>query len=319
MMSRVKKERLKKGSIFVPLIFSFGAKLEDLPMETFLHDPTKVSNALRTIQNYFRTDGIFTYGDGQLLPEALGCVCRGTAAVKDGPVLNPDRADDVERRLDEILQHERVSIAIEVTKRLNMLLPDTLLAGLLTGPVTLATRLTGVSGEEALGQPKLISLTTKAALTFTRALGDTGIDILIVSEDALPPIDANLARVLPRVYSPIWNTAKYYGFPALLMVREFSTENVAALRRVVDGLVFPADTEPEIWRKLRKVSFSMPVSVMEKSPEEVTAYLVQSGIDEARQGSSLFLVTTDAEIPASVHKESMIRGIQTIRDHLRGA
>ena len=84
-MSRVKRERLKKGSVFVPLIFAFGAKLEDLPMEAFLHDPTKVSNALHTIQKYFDADGIFTYGDEQLLPEALGSICRGAATVMDGP------------------------------------------------------------------------------------------------------------------------------------------------------------------------------------------------------------------------------------------
>ena len=39
-MSRVKSDRLKKGSIFIPLIFSFGAKLEELPLEAFVQDPT---------------------------------------------------------------------------------------------------------------------------------------------------------------------------------------------------------------------------------------------------------------------------------------
>ena len=53
-MSRNKKERLKRGRIFVPLIFSFGAALEDLPLEEFLGDPTKISNTLRLIQNYFQ-------------------------------------------------------------------------------------------------------------------------------------------------------------------------------------------------------------------------------------------------------------------------
>jgi len=313
-MARAKKERLKKGNLFLPLIFSFGAVLEDLPLEVFCHDPTKVSNALRTIHEYFGTDGIFTYGDEQLLPACVGFLCGCPGSTK----VTPDRLCDVENSLEDIFKHGRLPIALDVTKRLQILLPETLLAGLLTGPVTLATRLTGLSAAEVLMHPKLISVSTKAALMFARALGDVGIDILIISEDTLPPLDADPARILTRAYSPIWNTAAYYGYPALLMLREFARENVAPLRRIVDSLVFPANMEPEVWRQFRKVSFSIPVSLMERPPEEIVASLARSGIGEAMGTSSLLLVTTDGEIPADVDKESMIRGVQAVRDHLRG-
>ena len=72
-MSRGKRERLKKGGLFVPLIFSFGAVLEDMPLKEFLEDPTKLSNTLRTIQNYFQVDGVVCYGDTTVLAESLGC------------------------------------------------------------------------------------------------------------------------------------------------------------------------------------------------------------------------------------------------------
>jgi hypothetical protein len=312
-MARAKKERLKKGNLFLPLIFSFGAVLEDLPLEVFCHDPTKVSNALRTIHEYFGTDGIFTYGDEQLLPACVGFLCGCPGSTK----VTPDKLCDVENSLEEILKHGRLPIALDVTKRLQILLPKTLLAGLLTGPVTLAARLTGLSAAEVLMHPKLISVSTKAALLFARALGDVGIDILIISEDTLPPLDTDLLRILTRAYSPIWNTAAYYGFPALLMLREFSKENVPSLQRIVDTLVFPADMEPEVWRNFRKVSFSIPVSLIKRPTEEIVTYLDRSGIGKAMESSCLFFVTTDKEIPADVDKESMIRGIQVVRDHLR--
>jgi uroporphyrinogen-III decarboxylase len=314
-MARVKKERLKKGNIFVPLIFSFGAILEDLSMEVFLQDPTKVSNALRTIHQYFGTDGIFAYGDDQLLRTSLGCLCGCTG----NETVSPDRLCAVENRLEEMLGQGRLPIALDVTKRLQMLLPETLLTGLLTGPVTLAAQLTGFSAAEVLAHPKLISVSTKATLMFARALGDMGIDILIVSEDALPPLDGDLSRLLTRAYSPIWNTAKYYGTPALLMVRQFSRENVAALGRIVDGLILPSDTEQEVWQRSKKISLSIPVSLMEESPEAIAAYLSRSGIAAAMGASSLFLVTTEGEISPDMDKESMIRGVQIIRDHLRRA
>lgn len=317
-MSRVKSDRLKKGSIFIPLIFSFGAKLEELPLEAFVQDPTKVSNALRTIQSYFETDGVFTYGDEQLLPEALASLWGDAATVKEGRAFDPDRTGEVESQMGAILQQGRLATAIEVTKRLNILLPDTLLAGFFAGPATLAARLSGLPAGDALLHPKLISLAAKAALAYTRALGDTGIDILVISEDSLPPVNENISRALTRIYSPIWNTAKYYGFTALLAIKEFSGQDVGTLRRIVDGLVIPANAEPEVRQNFKKVSFSMPVSIFQMPPAEITAYLGQTGIAAAAQCSNLFLLTTDGEIPATVHKESMIRGIVTIRDHLRG-
>lgn len=312
-MSRVKKEGLKKGRIFVPWIFSFGALLEDLPLNTFLHDPTKVSNALRSIQRHFGLEAIFAYGDAKLLPDALVSLC-GSAADRS---LSPEECHGLENRMDEVLRNDRLMVALDVTKRLQMLLPETLLTGWLNGPVTLAVRLTGLSAGEVMAQPRLLSVCTKAVLTFARALGETGIDIMIVAEDALPPMDANLARVLTRVYSPIWNTAKYYGFPALLMQKEFGKENVAVLRRTVEALVFPADAEPELWGPAKKISFSIPVSVMEKPPGEIAAYLERSGVGRALDAADLFLLTTEGEIPADVDKEAMIRGIQAIREYLR--
>lgn len=312
-MSRVKKEGLKKGRIFVPWIFSFGALLEDLPLNTFLHDPTKVSNALRSIQRHFGLEGIFAYGDAGLLPDALVSLC-GSAADRS---LSLEECCGLESRMDEILRNERLMVSLDVTKRLQMLLPETLLTGLLNGPVTLAVRLTGLSAGEVMAQPRLLSVCTKAVLTFARALGETGIDIMIIAEDALPPLDANLARALTRVYSPIWNTAKYYGFPALLMQKEFLKENAAVLRRTVEAMVLPADAGPELLGSAKKASFSIPVSVMEKPPGEIAAYLEQCGVGRALQASNLFLLTTEGEIPADVDKEAMIRGLQAIRDYLR--
>lgn len=314
-ISRAKQENIRRGNLFVPLIFSFGAKLEDLPVDVFLNDPTKLSNSLRTIQNYFQVDGVVCYGDDTVLAEILGKM--DPASLMSTPVPTSKKGfEELESRIAGIAEKGRVATALEVAKRLNILLPDTIIMGVVPGPVKLASQITGLSSGDLISEQDLLVQTTKATLTFARALGETGIDMLMVREDALPLIDSKSLRLLTRCYSPLWNTAKYYGFHAFLMPGELLTENVAPLKKIVDGIIFPAGTDPETWQKFKKISFSLPVSLLEKEQDEIESFLSEGGILDALNSSRLLLVTTDKEVPETIHKEYMIRGIRVVRDFL---
>lgn len=300
----------------MPLIFSFGAALEDLPLQDFVRDPTKISNALRTIQNYFQADGVVCYGDKTVVAESLGCtIDYGTFP----PTVQP--LPEIPRLLDsEIaeLQHKpRVETALEVTRRLGVLLPDLILVGMTAGPLTLARQLTGLAIPELMSQLDLLGITSKAILTFVKALGDAGIDLLVISEDSLPPLDEQTVNLVARFYSPLRNTAKFYDLPFLLKVEEFLPEYADPLRKIVDGLIFPADAPSESWQKFKRTSFALPVSILEKERGEIDAYLAGTSVFDALRSSRLLLVTTENEVAGNLNKELMIRGIQTIRDFLR--
>jgi hypothetical protein len=313
-MSRVKKERLKRGNLFIPLIFSFGAKLEDLPIEVFLHDPTKISNTLRMIRDYFQVDGLVSYGDDTALAEALGVFPNGSGPSHYGEGLSEAALKALEAKVSGLLQLGRIPIAIEVTKRLNVLLPDTIIMGFTPGPLKLACQLSGLAVGEAINQKSLMGCTSKATLDFSKALGDAGIDVLVVLENRFPPLDGQTEKDLARYYTPLWNTAKFYGHSAFLLLEQFSIENVDPLRRIVDGLILPAERAADIRQKFKKVSFSLPVSLLEKEEQEIESFLSQSGILSASEASQMFLLTTAGEIPGDIHKEYMIRGIHKIRD-----
>jgi hypothetical protein len=297
----------------VPLIFSFGAALEDLPLEKFLGDPTKISNTLRLIQNYFQVDGVVCYGDCTIVAEALGChVSMDTYPPEVEPL--PEWPGDLEDRLAQLAESGRVVTALEVTRRLNILLPESILVGLAPGPLTVAHQLTGLPIPEVFDRAEFVSFATKASLTFAKALGDAGIDSLIVTEKVLPPLGDETAKVLAKSYAPIWNTAKFYDLSPLLMVEQFAPGNADRLRRVVDGLVFPAEVPPESRGKVRRLSLSVPVGLLEQSPEEIESFLQERGFSGA---SKVFLVTTEREVPQNINKELMIRGIHTVRDCLQ--
>ena len=192
-MSRAKKDRLKEGNLFIPLIFSFGAILEDLPLKEFLSDPTKLSNSLRRIQNYFQVDGVVCYGDTMFIAESLGSKITDN---KPPLVKQLDKlTDNFVAALSELPKTEYITTATEVTKRLRILLPDTILLCLLPGPLTLASQLTGKETSELLNQGNFINLVSKATLSMTKALGDAGIDLIIFQEKTMPLLNENTIKV----------------------------------------------------------------------------------------------------------------------------
>ena len=315
-MSRLKKERLSQGRLFIPIIFSFGCVLEDMPFKEFLGDPTKVSNALRTIQNYFHVDGVVCYADKILMAEALGCHPHWSVSP---PSIEPltKIPEELESRIGTALQEGRLNTAVEVTKRLNALLPDTILMCSVSGPLTLARQLAGISPLEVFDHRDLLGQATKAILAFSKALGNVGIDLLLFSEEELPPLDERSLKALRRCYSPIWNTAKFYNISPLLTVERFSVQNVGPLSTIVDGLVLPATGSFEKLEQLTRRSFALPVSLLEQEPEKIEAFLSRSAIGGTAKFPSFFLLTTDSEVPKTINKEFMIRGVQTVRDFLK--
>jgi hypothetical protein len=312
-MSRSKKDLLRRGGLFVPLICSFGATCEDLPLDVFLNDPTKISNSLRTINTFFEADGALCCGDDRMLSEAL----RLSASMRDGSFLDPVEKESsalLESRIERLVSEGRPAVALEVAKRLGILMPETVLFAVIAGPLKLASQLTGLPAEQMLRFQNFLSSTTKAILTFLRAMGETGIDMVAVREDFMGPVDAKFSTVLNRCYSPLWNTAKFYGMHALLMPEQFAAENGALYKKMVDKVIFPTGTSSEALKQFRKPSFSFPWVLLEKEPDEIESFFLRSDIMESLKSKSLFMVTTDQEVPGSIEKERMIKGMKRIRD-----
>jgi hypothetical protein len=196
-------------------------------------------------------------------------------------------------------------------------LPDLILVGYVTGPVTLASHLTGIAPADVLQQKDYLGFTSKAVLNYVKVLGDAGIDGIFFSEEAFPYLDEKAIKLLRRCYSPIWNTAKFYQTFPLLMVENLLPENTAYINKIVDGIVLRESTSLENLARDQLASFALPLSLLEEEPSTITSFLVESNIFTAVKSHSLFVLTIESEIPKHIHKESMIRGIETVRDFLK--
>lgn len=338
-VSRVREQRLRQGGLFVPLVFSFAASLEGMSPEDFLSSPTKVSNGLRTVFASFGVDGLAGWCDNTAPADTLSCrLDWGTypPAVVGAPP--PEGVPD----LGGIGVAGATGVATEVVRRLGSLLPDTVLVGTMPGPVTLAeqTAAPGPSGSAPGEDLDLLRVAAKACLAYAKALGEAGLDVLLVRENRLlVPGDGLSSGDIGRLYSSIWNTARFYGMAALLALGggEASTADAGdtplvppahsaagllPLAGVVDGLVAPPASLEE-WRGalgkgLRRTGVALPADLPGESADAIGAYLRGHAVGEGVRDGRLFLVTTDGEVPPDVDRAALIAGIETIREHVRG-
>src|SRR5712692_7698576 len=65
--------------LFLPIAFSLGAKVENVPLGAYLSNPTKISSALRQMRALLRADGVACYFDPYLEVEALGATVQGSS------------------------------------------------------------------------------------------------------------------------------------------------------------------------------------------------------------------------------------------------
>ena len=336
-VSRVREQRLRQGGLFVPLVFSFAASLEGMSPEDFLASPTKVANGLRTVFASFGVDGVAGWCDNTAPADTLSCTldwCTYPPVVVEAP--SPEGMPG----LDSIGVEGATGVAAEVVRRLGALLPDTVLVGTMPGPVTLARQMAapGRGGSPPVQDLDLLRVAATACLALGKALGEAGLDVLLVHEERLlVPGDDLPSGDVARLYSSIWNTARFYGLAAMLALgggdanvadtgRGGSPANTAAgllpLAGVVDGLAAPPASLEEwssvLGKGLKRLGVALPSRLPGESADAIGAYLRGHAIAERVRDGRLFLVTTDGEVPPDVDRAALIAGIETIRDHVRG-
>ncbi len=133
--------------LFLPIVFSLGAKVENLKLPVFLGNATKITNSLRPIRTHLRSDGVACYFDPYLEAEALGATLQ-YAADDQRPTLkwpHISQAGELPENLrspEDAAKSARVTVAVEVIQRLRSLMRDEpLLCAGVSGPFTLAAHL----------------------------------------------------------------------------------------------------------------------------------------------------------------------------------
>ena len=210
--------------LFIPLVFTLAAKLENVAVPTFLSNPTKLSNSLTAVYRHLRIDGVTAYLDPTLEAEAFGCLL----SWEDGrPVIADQPGDAVLDSLflgaDQLAKMGRIPVALEVVRRLRTTLRDAALIVGLSGPLAMSQAIvTPDFGQRlATGERQAEDIfggLAEATLQLAQLYCQAGADVILVNESPLSPLTEDAFAIWDQAMSGVWNVARFHDALPVCMV-----------------------------------------------------------------------------------------------------
>jgi uroporphyrinogen-III decarboxylase len=317
-----------KRPLFLPIAFSLGARVENVPPREFLYNPTKICNALRQIGGYLAADGIACYFDATVEAEALGAELdwnteSGMPAIR-GPALGaggesgPDLA-----RAEEVVHRARIPIACEVIRRLKAIgTKDRLLMAGVTGAFSLASGL-GLRATQADGaaldlEATILEFAGSLVGEIATRYVEAGADIIFVVEGKLPTLSDHQIEKWASLLGPSINIVRFYeALPVLLFTDATSVaaNRESLLGRGWDCVLCPNigglagdDARPAAGAEAGLIGIAAPLELFNPGPPEVPVAIEQ--IRRAASELAPVVVTTAGDLPitADLRQASRILG-----------
>ncbi len=200
--------------VFVPMIRGMLSRVEGLPMERLMNDPTLWANALVKTHKLFRFDGVVVGLDFTLMAEACGCEISWE---NDRPIASLPQKGLYEKPEET----GRMKHALEVAARVfEVSRKDQACIAAVTGPVTLSDMLFGRGkGSEHLGEIK--QLMVQVAEAFCK----TGPDVLVFMEGR-PLGSSTISLAQKKIYNTLKNITGYYDVKPGLYVQRYDASHV---------------------------------------------------------------------------------------------
>ncbi len=289
--------------LFVPFIFSLAAKLEDIPLSTFMSNPTKIANNMVALYRRLHPDGVTCYYDLSIVGEALGCKMDWSTG---SPQLErPDRQaalNMLRQAASEIKQRGRFPIALEVVHRLQGTLRNgpALVVGL-PGPIRLAQQLFGEEYLQELVEEEDVALDSfesmvEITISIAQAFCLAGTHLLYFHELDVPPaFFINWEDTMVA----LWKTVRFHGALPVL-----STPHSTSLQDWVIGpliCVRPTVDEP---KPQSGAPFALALPVTGGASPDVSRWT---------RDRQCALVVTDGEMPYQVEIQKLEQLVTAMR------
>jgi len=316
--------------LFLPIVFSLGAKVENVPLGAFLGNPTKISSALRQMRTHLRADGVACYFDPYLEVEALGATL-GRITDDQRPTFDwPRPAQTGElpgglRSPEEAAKNGRVPVAVEVIRRMNAVANrDFLLMAGVTGPLTLAARITQSEQKDPLPSEELSDAAKELAATvvteMARTFLEAGADTIIIQEESVPALSAESCEAWANLVAPTINVVRFYEALPLLLVTgaPFSDENWELIFREHRDCVKCAPAEVIASRRRGASSatdgtpFGIALPLDAFRPEGAYDRSCWQDIETRMSDLSPSVVTTSGDVPVATDMKHLIKVLEGI-------
>lgn len=292
--------------LFVPLIFSLAAKLEDIPLSAFVSNPTKIANSLVALYQRLHADGVTCYFDLFMIAEALGGSLVWSA---DSPAFERPTRETALKMLrqtpGEIKQSGRMPVALEVVRRLQGTLHNgpILVVGL-PGPLRVAQQLFGQYYLDELLEEEDVALNSfeslvEITISVAQAFCLAGVHLLYFDELDVP---IEFVSNWEDMMVALWRTVRFHGaLPVLSTPHPLQCEDRANAPLIC--------LKPEVDEQvaLSEATFALALPMLGKSFPDVSRWM---------QASQCALVVTDGEIPYQLEIQKLEQLVTAMRSLL---
>jgi uroporphyrinogen-III decarboxylase len=299
---------------FIPWIFSFAARLEQISVKDMFKSPDVLTRALGNAQKLYHYDGIVNSLDSTLEAEACGCEIEwreegNTPVVVRHPIAEGTSPDEID--IAQIEKAGRIPLVLEATKRLTMTTgKEVAIVGLITGPLTLASHLTGENvalkvESNPEGAEPVLRLAEKVIVKLARLYCELSVDIIVIADELVTHMKPEYINKVASHLRPVWNIVRFYSaFPVILTRDGVDAPQYEKLRGLgADGIV-PGRFDPanSINEQKSCVGIAIPLSILTETKNDIsTTLLSYLHIENIRR----YFFTTEWEIPYNTPVESM--------------
>ena len=303
--------------LLLPIVFSLGARLENLSPRAFLANATRIANSQRQIRKVLGLDGVTCYFDPYLEAEAFGCELTWSADEMTR-VLRPlgGNAVDLRERLrapEEIVQRGQIPVACDVLRRLKMMLPGepALMAGV-SGPCALADLLVGSACAVESSRHGVIDFAAELTAAVCTSFLQSGANVIFLREDGASIQDC---KQWAELLSPIVNFIRFYeALPVLLFDGPPPESALAALEAGCERVICPGAIDSALGTVLPTSTFAsayLPETCWLPSPKENGA--LGKSLQALVRDTNLCVLTSQRDVPKDVDVKSLANLFGSLR------
>jgi len=300
--------------LLLPLVFSLGARLENMPLRAFLSNPTKIAGALRQLRGALALDGVVCYFDPYLELEALGGEVEwhadGASRTLRAGSTDLDTLREGVPSPGEIGQLGRIPVACEVVRRLKVMLPgEPALAVSVSGPRALAAQLTGEAQAGESVYEDAADFAAEVVVALCKSFLDAGASVIFLREEVGAIQDPQRWADL---LNPIVNVIRFYeALPVLLPANPSGGPVPIAASAACEGLICPGTIDLPASALSPQIAAYLPIQELLSPEANDTALITFLQTLPAELGLSL--LTTQNEIAADTDIKrlaSLFKGLQ---------
>jgi uroporphyrinogen decarboxylase len=310
---------------FIPWVCSFAAQLEQVSIQAMLSDAGILSRALINAQKLFGYDAIINIFDPSLEAEACGCKIDWTNSealpkvvshpLSEGATIEDMGISDLEKR-------GRLPSVLEATKRMNIIKgKEVAIAGLVTGPLTLAKHWKGDAFIDDLNQGNyeaedIIEAAGSIGLKLCRAYCELGVDLVVIVEEMLGQLGSDQSQIIALPLRSIWNVTRFYNVHSIVLSKDCNQEQIEPIMDLQpDGVALSGKID---YTKVRDGALERNCCFSRSMPDT----LWQETVSRAQDLTSEYLsakekglfISTEWELPYSTNVNNMHAIMRVIRD-----